>query len=665
MLTTVYRFDVEISMCRSQTREGQVMSSRIVQGFFPSGQARVPVTPGLPDGRPPRSGPATMVQRASNPQRSSGTDNFHVDPARLGLVSGGGRPLADTLRSKMEAALGADFSAVRVHVGPQAERIGALAFTTGTDIYFAPGRYQPESAHGQQLIGHELAHVIQQRQGRVRGFGDGVTVVQDRSLEAEADHLARRASSWEGQNRGGLHGNRLQARMDSGKAQGAGEAVQRARSGVQAGMQAGSFPQAAQRRPSPVGDRATIQAKGGKYLQSLATPRTFKGPEVEIQKALVAKIEGLVATRAESEHEMSYAVICLGGVLLPTNLNVSRAELVKRSLFVKVPNPSVIDKYYRIAANTEIQDLIKANTISTMIAAGQIEYLKQAGLGGDEWAILVEVHYYRNRFQTTPQLHKDTKGQTLFVNLNYANEEEIAGPEFVVNPTERKEHRQQIKNTLPTKYLRHVKKAKANLPDPTEIGASVIPRYGVVSFVDELIHHATPLLRSRTKPIRADKLDEYLQGKYPTEYAKAVAAYDAYQRSGYSYAVSATVGSWLASFVSSSELERRKWYEWIQMTKSGRTFDKLVLQQKGFSATELDEMLQVDPDYAEGFETASVPSTNSNNAWETPVPRLARRMSMDLSRAQRFKAAANAKGAPPRRFFRTWVRAVPRAHLLA
>jgi hypothetical protein len=76
--------------------------------------------------------------------------------------------LPDAVRGKMEAALGADFSAVRVHVGPQAERIGAIAFTIGSDIYFAPGRFQPATAHGQQLLGHELAHVVQQRAGRVK-----------------------------------------------------------------------------------------------------------------------------------------------------------------------------------------------------------------------------------------------------------------------------------------------------------------------------------------------------------------------------------------------------------------------------------------------------------------------------------------------------------------
>ena len=99
----------------------------------------------------------------------------------------------------MEAAFGADFSTVRVHVGPQAERIGAIAFTLGSDIYFAPGRFQPDTAPGRQLLGHELAHVLQQRQGRVRNpTGAGVAVVHDRALEAEADRMGHRAASHRG-----------------------------------------------------------------------------------------------------------------------------------------------------------------------------------------------------------------------------------------------------------------------------------------------------------------------------------------------------------------------------------------------------------------------------------------------------------------------------------
>jgi hypothetical protein len=83
-----------------------------------------------------------------------------------------------------------------VHIGQQAERIGAIAFTTGNDVYFAPGRYQPDTVQGQQLLGHELAYVVQQRAGRVRNpLGSGLAVVQDRALEAEADRMGQRTAT--------------------------------------------------------------------------------------------------------------------------------------------------------------------------------------------------------------------------------------------------------------------------------------------------------------------------------------------------------------------------------------------------------------------------------------------------------------------------------------
>lgn len=135
--------------------------------------------------------PGTIQPRAV--QRRQG-DAFAL-PDTFSLPSGGGKPLPDAVRTKMEKALGADFSAVRIHVGPEAPAIGALAFTVGNTIVFAPGQYDPHSPRGQQIIGHELAHVVQQRAGRVRNpFGSGLAVVQDAALEAEADRLGMRAA---------------------------------------------------------------------------------------------------------------------------------------------------------------------------------------------------------------------------------------------------------------------------------------------------------------------------------------------------------------------------------------------------------------------------------------------------------------------------------------
>jgi hypothetical protein len=149
-----------------------------------------PVQARLTPGRRPLVRPASPVGQAFGCG-----DSFEIDPEQLGLARSGGQPLPRAILAKMERAFRADFSAVRVHVGLQAPRIGAVAFTMGNDLYFAPGKFQPDSVQGQQLIGHELAHVIQQRQGRVRAPGSGVALVQDRTLEAEADRLGMQAAS--------------------------------------------------------------------------------------------------------------------------------------------------------------------------------------------------------------------------------------------------------------------------------------------------------------------------------------------------------------------------------------------------------------------------------------------------------------------------------------
>lgn len=130
-------------------------------------------------------------------QMHGGVESFAVEPGRLNLGASVGRAMPDPVRKKMEAFFRADFSNVRIYQGSQAQSIGAHAFTMGSDIYFAPGQYSPDTPRGQQLLGHELAHVIQQRNGRVRApQGKGTVVVNDHALEAEADRLGARAAAF-------------------------------------------------------------------------------------------------------------------------------------------------------------------------------------------------------------------------------------------------------------------------------------------------------------------------------------------------------------------------------------------------------------------------------------------------------------------------------------
>ena len=84
----------------------------------------------------------------------------------------GGQPLDSTLQTKMGEAMGADFSSVKVHTDSQShglsQSIQAKAFTTGQDVFFNKGQYKPSSPQGQELIAHELTHVVQQKGASVQ-----------------------------------------------------------------------------------------------------------------------------------------------------------------------------------------------------------------------------------------------------------------------------------------------------------------------------------------------------------------------------------------------------------------------------------------------------------------------------------------------------------------
>ena len=87
-------------------------------------------------------------------------------------MRGGGSALDADVRRRMGGAFGTDFSRVRVHTDEHAAQaasaMGALAFTTGNDIFFGAGQYRPDDAGGQHVLAHELAHTVQQRGGARR-----------------------------------------------------------------------------------------------------------------------------------------------------------------------------------------------------------------------------------------------------------------------------------------------------------------------------------------------------------------------------------------------------------------------------------------------------------------------------------------------------------------
>ncbi|HEX2030249.1 MAG TPA: DUF4157 domain-containing protein, partial [Actinomycetota bacterium] len=99
-----------------------------------------------------------------------------------------GRPLDPGTRTQMEARLGHDFGAVRVHTdsraGRSADAVQALAYTVGSHVAFAPGRYAPGSPQGRRLLAHELTHVVQQRSEMASASAESALEVRARAAEA-------------------------------------------------------------------------------------------------------------------------------------------------------------------------------------------------------------------------------------------------------------------------------------------------------------------------------------------------------------------------------------------------------------------------------------------------------------------------------------------------
>ena len=126
-------------------------------------------------------------------------DRRDISPEWVSLPEPGvGRPLPPDFRRRMEGTLRTDFTAVRLHRGPEAAALGTVAFARGRHIHLAPGIGDPKKAEGRWILAHELAHVAQQAQ-RAGGHetpsrrGNDAHVLDHPALEAEADVLAEAA----------------------------------------------------------------------------------------------------------------------------------------------------------------------------------------------------------------------------------------------------------------------------------------------------------------------------------------------------------------------------------------------------------------------------------------------------------------------------------------
>ncbi|HJB59694.1 MAG TPA: DUF4157 domain-containing protein [Candidatus Faecalibacterium faecipullorum] len=132
----------------------------------------------------------SIMQRFSAPVRESVQAQIPtasepvIQMKRRGEPASGPKGSESSIISSLESQSGVDLSGVKIHRNsPKPAEIGALAYAQGEQVYLGPG----QEAH----LGHELTHVVQQKQGMVRSTGtvDGMPVNTSPALEHAADAM--------------------------------------------------------------------------------------------------------------------------------------------------------------------------------------------------------------------------------------------------------------------------------------------------------------------------------------------------------------------------------------------------------------------------------------------------------------------------------------------
>ncbi len=190
------------------------------------------------------------------------------------------------------------------------------------------------------------------------------------------------------------------------------------------------------------------------------------------------------------------------------------------ALMVPFKSRKVIESYLNSVLNAELSAINDA-----ALTAGKASHYRA----------IVSVDYYSSRSLTANGAHKDTVGNTLFVALHYRNPERMAGPEYIIDrwpipaskgfvdhfttalradrrtsaPWARSDD---VPGTYwPKKLLFALEKARKSIAaDHPQVifESSVLNRCGLVSFVDELVYHLTPLREHRKTGSSYDQFNQ-------------------------------------------------------------------------------------------------------------------------------------------------------------
>jgi hypothetical protein len=403
--------------------------------------------------------------------------------------------------------------------------------------------------------------------------------------------------------------------------------------------------------------------ESAKLLEKLATPLVGDCPDLDLHKTILAALEdGIKQNPAKFDKHFLF----VGAVELTAVPDASgETELLDHVELINLPSAGETKggaPAHALATNRNAFPLVQSAgverhlaryTLLTMMAAHQLEYLRKSGFVGKGWKVLVEIHYYRRRQDVgMDALHKDTYGETLFVNLNYDTDVDIPGPEYVLNPAVVQEHEARIEELLPQKFLDDLRWVREQLGKPTEINIAAIKPHQFVAFVDEAIHHMSPQLGGRT--VSGKQVAAFLEKTYGQDLVKnaktARAAFrDANSGIGsYLRYLTNTAKPFADYLKGASADEAKMWFNLMEIAENPDTqVDRLALLDAGMSGDLIDKLLD---EYWPGYRKVAIPRAAKVPLADAPL----KRQASDDALNKRVPAPA----VGDRRFFRTWVRVV-------
>lgn len=389
--------------------------------------------------------------------------------------------------------------------------------------------------------------------------------------------------------------------------------------------------------------------QSAEQLATMARPKAYDGPDLNLRADIVNKLEPLLNQLNQTDPLKRQPCLYLGSVVLdklPESddtladwIGSHQTEATEFSILKQADAT-------RLTTQASIGNDLAQYTLKVMQTTGQIDYLRTSGFVGEDWSIIVEMHYYRDRPRKNPVLHKDTLGQTLFVNLDYFNSDPDAGPEFIVNPPPIQSHENKMATTLPEEFREDLSEVRKNLKTPTEIETLDLQPNQVIAFVDELIHHATPLAGNRTVTIANLKTFLTQDPDFKN--------------------VDWTSTETTSANTETSDQAAEQWQTLKHLCASGKKkTSRPELRQAGMNDDQIDRLLDkhakqnynwvhIDKNALTDTNTHIVLTKPSDNESESDEPlKLKRTMSYrDTSAIQK---TADKK----RSFLRTWIRAVP------